>query len=82
MTRKNYAAMMCAKEQMKAMQELAEKALKKPTTAYATIKQIQEITAKWNADFSNCDAAWRPVAAVPAQQPNVLASALGAFVQG
>lgn len=83
MTKKSFAAIKSAQEVMCQIQQLAEAVAHKPTTAYATMKQIQELAAKWNADFGDVDPAWRPPQK-ETPQPNARqqAIALSAFVQG
>lgn len=80
MTRKQFAAIKAAQETMAAIQDLAEAVKSKPTTAYATTKQVAELAAKWNHDFKDCDPGWKPQVQ---QQSNAIqrAQALGAFVQ-
>ena len=84
MTKKAFASIKSAQEVMAQIEQLAEQVAHKPTTAYATVKQIKELASKWNNDFQDVDPAWQPPKNQNQQTPanaRQSAVALGAFVQ-
>lgn len=82
MTKKCYAAIMSAKENMAKIENMIGDVMHSPTRAYSTLKTVLEIVEKWNKDFGNCDPNWQPT---EKETPNAASKnnvmALGAFVQ-
>lgn len=60
-SRKAFAAIMTAKDDMKEIIALGEEL--KVTNAYKTAQKMAEIAAKYMADFENVDPAWTPATA-------------------
>lgn len=81
MTKKCFAAIKSAQEDMKQIEELLDDVMHSPTKAYGTAKAVKEIAAKWNNDFADVDPTWQPPEKTTAANA-VGAKRLGAFVQG
>lgn len=82
MTTKAYAAIKSAQEVMAEIEKLSDAVTHKPTTAYATVKKILAMSARWNNDFHDVDPGWRPPqkdAAAPSARQQAVA--VGAFIQ-
>lgn len=72
---KEYAAIATAKENAALITSLIDEVKKGGVTkAYKALMKIDEINAKWAADFGNLDLSFRPAAApaqIAAEQPAV-----------